>query len=190
MFIYVWHRSYTLMCVCIYIYNQLDVSILLYGFVYKWSNPQPSYEYHRFKYIWYYTQSFSNYFFFFVFFLLSIKFDSTMSSNLRTRKDRRKIEMKMTNKSNLQVPFSKRRSGVLKKASELCTLCGAEVCLIIFSPSEKVFSIGHPNVDTVVHRYLIEAATTRHTVHGSEPAWTQRATHQVHHPTWNWEETC
>ncbi|KAG5070144.1 hypothetical protein JHK85_002521 [Glycine max] len=32
----------------------------------------------------------------------------------------------MTNKSNLQVPFSKRRSGVLKKASELCTLCGAE----------------------------------------------------------------
>ncbi|KAG5061429.1 Agamous-like MADS-box protein AGL62 [Glycine soja] len=34
--------------------------------------------------------------------------------------------MKMTNKSNLQVPFSKRRSGVLKKASELCTLCGAE----------------------------------------------------------------
>ncbi|KAL5168143.1 Agamous-like MADS-box protein AGL62 [Glycine soja] len=74
-------------------------------------------------------------------------------------KGRRKIEMKkMTNKSNLQVAFSKRRSGVFKKASELSTLCDAEACLIIFSPSEKVFSFGHPNVDSVVHRYLIEVA--------------------------------
>jgi hypothetical protein len=61
---------------------------------------------------------------------------------------------KMSNESNLQVTFSKRRSGLFKKASELCTLCGADVALVVFSPGEKVFSFGHPNVDTVIDRYL------------------------------------
>jgi len=61
---------------------------------------------------------------------------------------------KMSNESNLQVTFSKRRSGLFKKASELCTLCGAYVALIIFSPGEKVLSFGHPNVETVINRYL------------------------------------
>ena len=50
--------------------------------------------------------------------------------------------------------FSKRRSGLFKKASELCTLYGAYIALIVFSPSEKVFSFGHPNVDTIIDRYL------------------------------------
>jgi len=68
---------------------------------------------------------------------------------------RQKIEMKkMNNESNLQVTFSKRRSGLFKKASELCTLCGAYIALIVFSPSEKVFSFGRPNVDTVIDLYL------------------------------------
>ncbi|KAK7286591.1 hypothetical protein RJT34_21698 [Clitoria ternatea] len=78
-----------------------------------------------------------------------------MSSISRVSKGRRKIEMKkMTKESNLQVTFSKRRSGLFKKASELCTLCGAEVGLIVFSPRDKVFSFGHPSIDTVVNRYL------------------------------------
>jgi len=77
-----------------------------------------------------------------------------MSSG-RKSQGRQKIEMKkMSNESNLQVTFSKRRSGLFKKASELCTLCGADVALIVFSPGEKVFSFGHPNVDTVIDRYL------------------------------------
>ncbi|AES61073.1 putative transcription factor MADS-type1 family [Medicago truncatula] len=68
---------------------------------------------------------------------------------------RQKIEMKkMSNESNLQVTFSKRRSGLFKKASELCTLCGAYIALIVFSPSDKVFSFGHPDVYTVIDRYL------------------------------------
>lgn len=61
---------------------------------------------------------------------------------------------KMDNESNLQVTFSKRRSGLFKKASELSTLCGADVALIVFSPGEKAFSFGHPNVDTVLDRFL------------------------------------
>ncbi|CAK8573793.1 unnamed protein product [Lathyrus sativus] len=77
-----------------------------------------------------------------------------MSMGKKSR-GRQKIEMKkMSNESNLQVTFSKRRSGLFKKAGELCTLCDANVALVIFSPGEKVFSFGHPHVDTVIDRYL------------------------------------
>lgn len=62
--------------------------------------------------------------------------------------------VKMTNDSNLQVTFSKRRSGLFKKASELCTLCGADVAIVVFSPGRKVFSFGHPCVEAVVDRFL------------------------------------
>jgi hypothetical protein len=77
-----------------------------------------------------------------------------MSSG-RKGKGRQKIEMKkMSNESNLQVTFSKRRCGLFKKASELCTLCGVDVALVVFSPCGKTLSYGHPNVDTVIDRYL------------------------------------
>ncbi|XP_047331949.1 agamous-like MADS-box protein AGL62 [Impatiens glandulifera] len=73
----------------------------------------------------------------------------------RTSKGRQKITMaKMQNESNLQVTFSKRRIGLFKKSSELTTLCGAEMLLIVFSPAEKVFSFGHPNVDEIANRFL------------------------------------
>jgi len=77
-----------------------------------------------------------------------------MSSGKKSQ-GRQKIEMKkISNESNLQVTFSKRRSGLFKKASELCTLCGVYIALIVFSPSDKVFSFGHPDVYTVIDRYL------------------------------------
>jgi len=77
-----------------------------------------------------------------------------MSSG-KKRRGRQKIEMKkMSNESNLQVTFSKRRSGLFKKSSELCTLCGADAALVVFSPSGKAFSFGYPNLDTVIDRYL------------------------------------
>ncbi|XP_073045500.1 agamous-like MADS-box protein AGL62 [Primulina eburnea] len=61
---------------------------------------------------------------------------------------------KMENQSNLQVTFSKRRVGLFKKASELCVLCGVEAAIIIFSPAEKVYSFGHPNVENVINKFL------------------------------------
>ncbi|CAJ2630377.1 MADS-box transcription factor [Trifolium pratense] len=86
-----------------------------------------------------------------------------MSSGRKSR-GRQKIEMKkMSNESNLQVTFSKRRSGLFKKASELCTLCGADVALVVFSPGEKVFSFGHPDVDTVINRYLLQVPPQNNT---------------------------
>ncbi|KAJ9705368.1 hypothetical protein PVL29_003420 [Vitis rotundifolia] len=70
-------------------------------------------------------------------------------------KGRQKIEIsKIPKKNHLQVTFSKRRSGLFKKASELCTLCGANVAIIVFSPAGKVFSFGHPDVESIVDRFF------------------------------------
>ncbi|KAF5743969.1 hypothetical protein HS088_TW08G00557 [Tripterygium wilfordii] len=78
---------------------------------------------------------------------------------VRMSRGRQKVEMKkMENESNLQVTFSKRRTGLFKKACELCTLCGADVAIIVFSPGNKVFSFGHPDVETMIDRFF-----TRHT---------------------------
>ncbi|KAA8515622.1 hypothetical protein F0562_018767 [Nyssa sinensis] len=53
---------------------------------------------------------------------------------------RGKIEIKRIEKANSrQVTFSKRRSGLLKKAHELAVLCDAEVAVIIFSNTGKLF---------------------------------------------------
>ncbi|PHT65095.1 Agamous-like MADS-box protein AGL62 [Capsicum annuum] len=68
---------------------------------------------------------------------------------------RQKIKIaKIEFKNHLQVTFSKRRSGLFKKASELCTLCGVEIAIIVFSPARKVFSFGHPNVESLIDRFL------------------------------------
>ncbi|THU44502.1 hypothetical protein C4D60_Mb02t08050 [Musa balbisiana] len=53
----------------------------------------------------------------------------------RGRVELRRIE----NKINRQVTFSKRRSGLLKKAYELSILCDAEVALIVFSSRGRLF---------------------------------------------------
>ncbi|XP_057426540.1 agamous-like MADS-box protein AGL62 [Lotus japonicus] len=83
---------------------------------------------------------------------------STGETSTKKGNGRRKIEMKkITNPSSLQVAFSKRRSGLFKKVNELGILCGGESAFIIFSPSGKVFSFGHPSVDSVIQRYLSEA---------------------------------
>ncbi|CAL9074209.1 unnamed protein product, partial [Musa textilis] len=56
---------------------------------------------------------------------------------------RGRVELKrIENKINRQVTFSKRRSGLLKKAYELSVLCDAEVALIIFSSRGKLFEFG------------------------------------------------
>ncbi|KAL9683113.1 hypothetical protein QQ045_014929 [Rhodiola kirilowii] len=81
--------------------------------------------------------------------------DEATSSERKTKKGRGKVKMmKMEKPSNLLVTFSKRKYGLFKKANEICTLCGAECAVVVFSPAGKVFSFGHPSVDTVVDQYL------------------------------------
>ncbi|CAK7355160.1 unnamed protein product [Dovyalis caffra] len=74
---------------------------------------------------------------------------------VRKSKGRQKLQMvKIPSESHLMVTFSKRRSGIFRKASELSTLCGAEVAIVVFSPGKKVFSFGHPSVENVTERFL------------------------------------
>lgn len=68
----------------------------------------------------------------------------------RGRVQLRRIE----NKINRQVSFSKRRSGLLKKAHEISVLCDAEVGLIIFSTKGKLFEYATDSrMDRILERY-------------------------------------
>ncbi|KAJ1282633.1 hypothetical protein BS78_03G066700 [Paspalum vaginatum] len=55
----------------------------------------------------------------------------------RGRVELRRIEDRVSR----QVRFSKRRSGLFKKAFELSLLCDAEVALLVFSPAGKLYDI-------------------------------------------------
>ncbi|CAL0327463.1 unnamed protein product [Lupinus luteus] len=68
---------------------------------------------------------------------------------------RKKIEIKMLKDSNTrQVTFSKRKTGLFKKANELSILCGCEVAVVVFSPGKKPYSFGHPDISTVATKFL------------------------------------
>ncbi|XP_022714572.1 MADS-box transcription factor 18-like [Durio zibethinus] len=89
-----------------------------------------------------------------------------MSGSGKKTKGRRKIEMKMIeNEDERLVTFSKRRSGIYKKASELATLCGAEVGFIVFSPAGKPHSFGHPSIESVANRFLNENTSPNDNTH-------------------------
>lgn len=57
----------------------------------------------------------------------------------------RVVLKRIENKINRQVTFSKRRSGLLKKAHEISVLCDAEVALIIFSNKGKLYEFATEN---------------------------------------------
>jgi MADS-box transcription factor, plant len=46
---------------------------------------------------------------------------------------------RIDNSTSRQVTFSKRRNGILKKAKELAILCDAEVGLMIFSSTGRLY---------------------------------------------------
>ncbi|KAJ0702446.1 putative transcription factor MADS-type1 family [Helianthus annuus] len=45
-----------------------------------------------------------------------------------------------------------------QKASELSILCGAEIAIIVFSPSGKLYSFGHPSVEIIGDRFLTQTS--------------------------------
>ncbi|KAF7851594.1 hypothetical protein BT93_L3478 [Corymbia citriodora subsp. variegata] len=57
-------------------------------------------------------------------------------------------------RNHLEVTFSKRNSGLFKKASELCTLCGLDIGVLVFSLASKAFSFGHPEVELIIDRFF------------------------------------
>nr|XP_043611375.1 agamous-like MADS-box protein AGL62 [Erigeron canadensis] len=82
--------------------------------------------------------------------------DSSIVIKKKKTKGRQKIDptKKILNPTSLQVAFSKRRTGLFKKAAELCVLTGAQIAILTQSPGGRIFSFGHPNVDVVVDRLL------------------------------------
>ncbi|WOG82777.1 hypothetical protein DCAR_0101945 [Daucus carota subsp. sativus] len=67
---------------------------------------------------------------------------------------RGKIEMaKIENVTSRQVTFSKRRAGLMKKAYELSVLCEAEIAVIVFSSTGKLFEFASSSMDQTLARY-------------------------------------
>ncbi|PIA26225.1 hypothetical protein AQUCO_09600047v1 [Aquilegia coerulea] len=62
---------------------------------------------------------------------------------------------KIEKRESRNVTFCKRRQGLFKKASTLCTLCNANIGIIVFSPSAKnnVYTFGNPSVDKLIDRF-------------------------------------
>ncbi|KAH6811755.1 hypothetical protein C2S53_006521 [Perilla frutescens var. hirtella] len=67
---------------------------------------------------------------------------------------RQKIEIKkIDNLTARQVTFSKRRKGLFKKAKELSTLCDAEIALIVFSATSKLFDYSSSSMIHLIQRH-------------------------------------
>ncbi|CAI9764727.1 unnamed protein product [Fraxinus pennsylvanica] len=67
---------------------------------------------------------------------------------------RGKIDIKkIENVNSRQITFSKRRTGLLKKAHELAVLCEAEVAVIIFSNTGKLFEFSSSDMKRTLSRY-------------------------------------
>ncbi|XP_064956927.1 protein VERNALIZATION 1-like isoform X2 [Musa acuminata AAA Group] len=68
---------------------------------------------------------------------------------------RGRVQLKrIENKINRQVTFSKRRSGLLKKAHEISVLCDAEVAVMVFSTKGKLYEYStDSSMEKILDRY-------------------------------------
>ncbi|KAK6124650.1 hypothetical protein DH2020_041606 [Rehmannia glutinosa] len=89
---------------------------------------------------------------------------------------RGKIEIKkIENVNSRQVTFSKRRGGLMKKAKELAVLCDAQVAVIIFSGTGKLYEFASSRMEQILARYgqnhdSHELATVEHGATQNESA--------------------
>ncbi|XVF61521.1 hypothetical protein PTKIN_Ptkin08bG0136300 [Pterospermum kingtungense] len=71
---------------------------------------------------------------------------------------REKIQIrKIDNATARQVTFSKRRRGLFKKAEELSILCDADVGLIIFSSTGKLFEYASSSMKEILERHNLRS---------------------------------
>ncbi|OIV94487.1 hypothetical protein TanjilG_25549 [Lupinus angustifolius] len=71
---------------------------------------------------------------------------------------REKIQIKkIDNTTARQVTFSKRRRGLFKKAEELSVLCDADVALIIFSSTGKLFEYSSSSMKEILERHNLHS---------------------------------
>jgi len=60
------------------------------------------------------------------------------------------VIQRIDNCTSRQVTFSKRRKGLIKKAKELAILCDAQVGLVIFSSTGKLYEYANTRFDTYI----------------------------------------
>lgn len=73
---------------------------------------------------------------------------------------RQKIQIKkIDNTTARQVTFSKRRRGLFKKAYELSTLCDAEIALIVFSATGRLYEYASSSMSGVIDRHKLHPKT-------------------------------
>ncbi|KAK3121768.1 hypothetical protein QOZ80_8BG0660690 [Eleusine coracana subsp. coracana] len=63
------------------------------------------------------------------------------------------VIQRIENSTSRQVTFSKRRSGLFKKAKELAILCDAEVGLVVFSSTGRLYEFASTSMKSVIERY-------------------------------------
>ncbi|CAO2184426.1 unnamed protein product, partial [Urochloa humidicola] len=80
----------------------------------------------------------------------------------KVKKKRGRVELRrIDDRISRQVRFSKRRSGLFKKAYELSVLCDAQVALIVFSPAGRLyeFASSSSSLGEIFGRYWDHANT-------------------------------
>lgn len=76
---------------------------------------------------------------------------------------KKKVEIKLIeDKNSRQVTFSKRRKGLIKKASELAVLCDVKVGLVMFSNTGKLFEFNNgDSLHNIFQQYMDQLAASR-----------------------------
>ncbi|XP_041007821.1 truncated transcription factor CAULIFLOWER A-like isoform X2 [Juglans microcarpa x Juglans regia] len=96
---------------------------------------------------------------------------------------RGRVQLKrIENNIRRQVTFSKRRTGLLKKAHEISVLCDVELALIVFSTKGKLFEFSsNSSMERILERYERYSHAERSLVatHDSEPQGSCRYLDQV-----------
>ncbi|GLJ29756.1 hypothetical protein SUGI_0587420 [Cryptomeria japonica] len=86
------------------------------------------------------------------------------------------VMRRIDNSSSRQVTFSKRRSGLMKKAKELAILCDAQVGLIIFSSTGKLHEYASTSMKSIMTRYEnIEDKNMEHFNYQDKNRWQREA---------------
>ena len=67
---------------------------------------------------------------------------------------RRKIDIvRIENERHRQVTFTKRKSGLMKKATELAILCDAQVAVVVFGANQKMSVYSSQPMDEMLEHY-------------------------------------
>ncbi|KAK9272473.1 hypothetical protein L1049_002846 [Liquidambar formosana] len=94
----------------------------------------------------------------------------------RTKMGRSRVELKrIENKISRRVTFSKRRSGLTKKAREISVLCDAKVALIVFSTKGNLFEYStESSMERILEQYESYSYTEKQLVatdSGPQGSW-------------------